>query len=79
MAPPGSAPSALKIQPAQVHWRVDDALATDLPASLHKFEQQGLGLFSVRKLPARGGAELQIESRPRDGTSANLELPVSKG
>ena len=44
-----------------------------------KFEQQGLGLglFIVRKLAARGGAELQIESRPGDGTTANLELPVA--
>lgn len=44
-----------------------------------KFEQQGLGLglFIVRKLAERTGAEFQIESRPGEGTTANVELPAA--
>lgn len=44
-----------------------------------KFEQQGLGLglFIVRKLASRCGAEFQIESRAGEGTTANLELPLA--
>ena len=31
----------------------------------------------LAQLAARGGAELQIESRAGEGTTANLELPVA--